>query len=229
MSDESIVLDVYVKEYLQMRQEVVGCIQSQERILSLTITLCVGIFSIGYYLMSKDIAYYFFVSLLGPASICFIGSYWLNMAFQQKRYCMHIRDLEVQISKIIQNLSKDSDVIIHWEYYLGANHSYVNRKGQTVKFSTKAILGHQIFLGMYLTVPFFMYLFTYIDKLMELTLTEFIQFFFSNPIHLFSAIILIIVYAAFLITVVYYVRKISAIQKYIEGTIDPECKRIFIR
>ena len=219
-----ISIDILMKEYIQMRQEVVGCISSQERILGLTITLCVGIFTIGYYFTGTNIAYYFFLGLLGPSSICFIGVYWINMVFQQKRYDMYIRELEVKISGVLQNLS-ETDAIINWEEYINAEH-ISTLKNKQIKITPKSLLGQKVFLGMYLTVPIFMYLSSYIEKVYELNIEEFIKFFISSNLHLAVVSMLCVVYLAFLLVICIYIRKLSNIQKYIESLKSPEYSSI---
>ncbi|MCL1951205.1 MAG: hypothetical protein FWF60_00105 [Oscillospiraceae bacterium] len=207
-------LDILLAEYKQLRQECYDTIKRQDVFLTATITFGGTVFVISYYFLSARADIFpLFMGLLGPSTILFIGTCWLNAVFQQKRYDMYLREIEVCVTNLLPGIP------FQWEKYLGAEHAFEHKKAKrskNVSFSSQFRLGAEICLGMYLTVPLFMYTAAYFDTL-TVSFSEYLRLLRDKAFHVAILIMFLLVYCAFLATVILYIGKISFMQAYISG------------
>jgi hypothetical protein len=187
-------------------------IKRQDSIITLTVTLCVAIFTIGYYFLnsSKTEWFSFFMGLLGPSSVCYIGSRWIYLVHQQKCYEMYKRELEIEIK------NHEPNAVYEWTLYSNKMHSYKKTNGNLVSFQTKTLFGQQVTLAMYLLVPVFMFTTSYIDKI-SMSFGSFIQYVTSNEFHKITVLVFIVVYVVFFFAIYKIVKKLWRMQKYIES------------
>ena len=219
------IMSITITEYKLYRKEGYDTIKRQDAVITSTLTLCVAIFTLGYYFLNaqKNEYYTFFMGLLGPSAICFVGSYWLNLVFQQKRYNMYLRELEVVIKKGYPQAKYE------WERYLNGVHQYkkggktiffYKTRDKTIFFRTKSVFGHKITLAMYMLVPLFMYVTAYIDKLSishNEWFNEWFQYIWSSDFLRAISIILAFVYVMFVFAIYKYVKLIIRMQEYTES------------
>jgi hypothetical protein len=199
----NMFLDITQKQYFELRQESTDYSKRQDTILNMTITLCAGVYTIAYYFMQKNaLMFIFFLSLLAPSAISFLGAYWLSMVFQQKRYTMYLVELE--------NIIKSKTYKFNWEQYINQKHALKSKKS----FKVNSTLMQKINLAMYLLVPVFMYITAYLDKL-SISFHDYWQYVSGNNVIIFSSILFIIVYIALIITCTNFLKKILNIQRYI--------------
>ncbi len=208
---DKTVIDVTLEEYKQYRQELNDTIKRQDAMVTLTVTLCGVIFTIGYYFLDagRSELYSFFMGLLGPSSICFAGSYWISLVFQQKRYTMYLRELEIALKNI------EPRIKFCWELYSNSRHTY-KAGDKSISFSTKSLLSQQVTLMAYILVPLFMFATAFIDKL-AISFGECWQYITASGLLRAAAGGFSVIYLAFSAVVVFYIRKIVQIYSYTEN------------
>ena len=203
-----------MQDYIQMRSEVVNHVDQQQKIINVTATVVLGLlsYSLSMFKEKQDASILgLFLLLVIPSSISFLGMYWLDLVYQQKRYDAYIICLEREITYYFScnNVKTVYSNIYYPSWQAFYEDTLRIKKGSRIIYFTLAYKARQmITLGFYITSPICICI--YGCNTLNINLIS-SSLFITTP----SLRIYVVVWIAAFVWGGFYIRKILRIGAYI--------------